>query len=174
MASEDRPRSIERGAARTVEYADTLRRRTQVHARARVRADLGCRPHLQKSIAELHVHDDLATERLRDEDLRGMRAVAIGEAQVDRLRPQAELQGGRCPVESARRRDPPPARNDERIAVSFRIEDVHRGTPDELRDEEIRWPLIDRVWGAKLLELSGVEDRDAVGHRHGLSLIVSH
>src|SRR5437773_963254 len=54
------------------------------------------------------------------------------------------------------------------------IDDVHGGRPDELRDEQVSRMIVELEWCADLFDHTIVHNDDAIGHRHGLYLIMRH
>src|SRR6267143_5531752 len=93
--------------------------------------------------------------------------------ELDRLGPQPDLEAVAARYTS-RRVEAPAAGEHECWAVATRVDDIHRRAADELGDEEVRWPLIDGVGRAELLETARVEHGYTVRHGHGLGLVVSH
>ena len=64
--------------------------------------------------------------------------------------------------------DRPIARSQARLEV----QEVHRRRADEVGDEHAGRPIVDFLRRADLLDPARVHDRDAIGHRHRLVLIV--
>ena len=67
---------------------------------------------------------------------------------------------------------PPNAQGLDHAVPVDAVEDVHRGRADELRDEEVRRPVVELERAAELLDAAVVHHRDAVGHGHRLDLVV--
>ena len=80
----------------------------------------------------------------------------------------------RCRRHAAEARRPAVTGDGQRAAARRRVvrEKVHRRLADELRDEEVRRMLVELVRRRQLLQDAGVHHGDAVGHRHGLGLVV--
>ena len=52
------------------------------------------------------------------------------------------------------------------------VADVHRWAAQESGDEDVRRSRVDLVGCTDLLQAAPVEDRDPIGHRHGVDLVV--
>src|SRR5436853_178201 len=145
-------------------------------AAARVHAGSQC------LAADVQVDEDLAAHALDDFDFAVDfgQAVASGEANVlDVLRPHAHddlLAAGGSSV----RQDPLFDRNLEAVAGQHRLtisadldgQEVHRGTPDEARHEEVDRVLVEGLRRVELLDDAVVEHDDPVTHGHRLDLVV--
>ena len=67
------------------------------------------------------------------------------------------------------------AQHVERAAVHDRRgKHVDGGAADELRDLDVRGRGVQLARRAELQDAAGVHHRDAIGHRHGLDLVVRH
>ena len=71
-------------------------------------------------------------------------------------------------------RDPDATCLERAVIADLAIEEVHRRAADEAGDEEIDRLVVDRVRRIELLDDAVAHDRDPVGQRHGLDLVVCH
>ena len=58
------------------------------------------------------------------------------------------------------------------VVRELSLDEVHRRAADEARDEQVRGPVEDDLWIARLLQQAAAHDGDAVAHRHRLDLVV--
>ncbi len=59
-----------------------------------------------------------------------------------------------------------------RLALQLRVDEVHRGRPDESGDEQVVRPLVEVKWRVDLLEHAVLQHGHPVAHRHRLDLVV--
>ena len=101
---------------------------------------------------------DLALERA----LAGGRDAAVLGAEAD----------GGLGRRGARRRAEDPAARGEAPSFERAVQEVHRRRADEAGDEEVGRIVVDLARRVDLLDDALVHDRDAVGQRHRLDLVV--
>jgi hypothetical protein len=62
----------------------------------------------------------------------------------------------------------------DRPALDGRLDQIHRGRPDESRDEQVCRPVVDLGRRRHLLQHAVAQHGDAVAHGHRLDLVVRH
>ena len=58
------------------------------------------------------------------------------------------------------------------LLLDLRLDEVHRRTPDEARDEQVLRVAVELLRRVHLLQLAFPHHRDVVSHRHRLGLVV--
>ena len=134
-------------------------------------ADLGAQGRALRGAAG----DDLAgAEVLGAQHLGAQRRVVVEAHVLGAHAEQQRARRARPRAAPARRRVAPPIRTCARAGGVAAVEgqEVHRRRADEVGDEHARRPVVHLLRRAELLDHALVHDRDRVGHRHRLHLVV--